>query len=61
MSPTGKENPELLKLKSSVGHAQTIINGIGRIGYMAGGKKTRWADEELASTFLYKVIAAVIG
>ena len=52
--PTGKENPELLKLKSSVGHAQTIINGIARIGYMTGGKNTRWTDEELASTFLYK-------
>ncbi|WP_443939066.1 sulfatase family protein [Pedobacter sp. MW01-1-1] len=52
--PTGKENPELLKLNASVGHNQTIVNGIGRIGFMQGGKKTRWTDEELAPTFLSK-------
>ncbi|MFD2905215.1 sulfatase family protein [Sphingobacterium anhuiense] len=52
--PTGKEHPELLKLQSSVGHNHTIVNGIGRIGYMSGGKQTRWTDEELASTFLSK-------
>lgn len=54
--PTGKEHPELLKLKSSPGqgHDQTIVNGIGRIGYMSGGKLARWVDEELSSTFLAK-------
>ncbi len=52
--PTGKENPELLKLQSSPnhGHNNTIVNGIGRIGYMSGGKKTRWADEEVAHVFV---------
>ncbi|NQD69523.1 arylsulfatase [Sphingobacterium shayense] len=54
LEPTGKENPELLKLRSSVGHNQTIVNGIGRIGYMAGGKLSRWTDEELGSAFLSK-------
>ena len=54
--PTGKEHPELLKLKSSPGqgHDGTIINGIGRIGYMSGGKLARWVDEEVSSTFLAK-------
>lgn len=54
--PTGEEHPELLKLKSSPGqgHNQTIVNGIGRIGYMSGGKLARWTDEELSSTFLAK-------
>ena len=54
--PTGKEHPELLKMLSTPGngHDQTIVNGIGRIGYMSGGKKARWADEELAFTFLSK-------
>jgi arylsulfatase A-like enzyme len=54
--PTGKENPELLKMKSSPnhGHDQTIVNGIGRIGYMSGGKKARWTDEEMPLTFLEK-------
>ncbi|MEO5649849.1 MAG: arylsulfatase [Ginsengibacter sp.] len=54
--PTGKEHPELLKLQSSPGqgHDQTIVNGIGRIGYMSGGKKARWTDEELSFAFLNK-------
>lgn len=54
--PTGKENPELLKMKSSPnhGHNNTIVNGIGRIGFMSGGHKARWTDEELTFTFLDK-------
>lgn len=52
--PTGKEHPELLKLQSSHGHDQTIVNGIGRIGYMSGGHTARWTDEELSLTFLSK-------
>jgi len=54
--PTGLENPELLKMKASPnhGHNNTIINGIGRIGYMSGGKTARWTDEEMPLTFLEK-------
>ncbi len=52
--PTGLSNPELLKMKASPnhGHNQTIVNGIGRIGYMSGGTKARWVDEEITSSFL---------
>src|SRR4051812_49067711 len=46
--PTGKENPELLKLKPSHGHDMTIVNGISRIGYMSGAKAARWKDEDIA-------------
>jgi arylsulfatase A-like enzyme len=54
--PTGRENPDLLKLKATPGHGhdQTIVNGIGRIGYMTGGKLARWTDEEMPLTFLQK-------
>lgn len=54
--PTGKEHPELLKMQSSPGqgHNNTIVNGIGRIGYMSGGNKARWTDEEMPLTFLSK-------
>lgn len=49
--PTGKENPELLyNLKSSHGHNQSIVNGIGRIGYMKGGGKALWKDENIADS-----------
>ena len=36
------------------GHDNTIVNGIGRIGWMTGGYKARWTDEELPLTFLEK-------
>ena len=34
--PTYKEHPELLEMTSSNGHNNSVINGIGRIGYMSG-------------------------
>ncbi|MCI6104077.1 MAG: arylsulfatase [Bacteroidales bacterium] len=49
--PTGAANPELLtKLKSSHGHNQSIVNGIGRIGYMKGGGRALWRDEDIADS-----------
>lgn len=50
--PTGKDHPELLKMKSTYGHDNTIVNGIGRIGWMTGGQRARWTDESLAEDFL---------
>lgn len=51
--PTGANNPELLtKLKSSHGHNQAIVNGIGRIGYMKGGGKALWRDEDIADSII---------
>jgi arylsulfatase A-like enzyme len=46
--PTGKENPELLKMLPSHGHDQTIVNGISRIGFMTGGKSALWSDEDIS-------------
>lgn len=54
--PTGRANPELLKMKHSHGHDFTIINGIGRIGYMTGGKSARWKDEDMADIFTSKAV-----
>lgn len=49
--PTGKQNPELLyNLKPSHGHDQSIVNGISRIGYMKGGGKALWKDENIADS-----------
>ena len=52
--PTGQENPDLLKLKATHGHDNTIINGVGRIGWMSGGQTARWKDEEIADRFTKK-------
>ncbi len=49
--PTGSENPELLKMKHSHGHDMTIVNGVGRIGWMTGGKAALWKDEDMADVF----------
>src|SRR4029079_19616547 len=49
--PTGKDHPALLKLKHTHGHDMTIVNGVGRIGWMTGGKSARWVDEDMADTF----------
>jgi arylsulfatase A-like enzyme len=57
--PTGTDNPELLKVKPSHGHNQTIINGISRIGYMSGGKSARWKDEDMADFFTQKAVQFV--
>lgn len=52
--PTGKANPELLKMMWHHGHNNTIVNGIPRIGYMKGGEKAKWIDEDMADHFLAK-------
>ena len=49
--PTGRDNPELLyNLRHSHGHDMSIVNGIGRIGYMKGGGKALWKDENIADS-----------
>jgi len=43
--PVGKTNPEAMTtMKSVKGHNGSVINGIGRIGYMVGGKAALWDD-----------------
>lgn len=54
--PTGKENPDLLKMKPSHGHDNTIVNGVSRIGWMSGGNKARWIDEDMAGVFTSKAL-----
>ncbi|MCX6328953.1 MAG: arylsulfatase [Bacteroidia bacterium] len=54
--PTGKENPELLKMHPSAGHDMTIVNGISRIGYMTGGKSALWVDENIADVITGKAL-----
>lgn len=57
--PTGRENPELLKMHPSHGHDQTIVNGISRIGYMTGGKAALWTDENIADTLVQRAKAFI--
>lgn len=57
--PLGKDHPEMLtKLKPSPnhGHDMAIVNGISRIGYMKGGGKALWEDENIADTIAAKAV-----
>jgi len=57
--PTGKENPELLKMHPSHGHDMTIVNGISRIGFMTGGKSALWVDEDIAEVITGKAVSFI--
>jgi len=53
--PTALTNPEMLKMKWSHGHNQSIHNGIPRIGFQKGGSNAMWIDEDMANYFVGKV------
>lgn len=51
--PDGKTNREAMTYyQSTHGHNHSVIMGIGRIGYMSGGKKALWNDETMADVFV---------
>ncbi len=54
---TGKDRPDLLRMRPSHGHDQFLHNGISRIGHMSGGKAALWKDEEMADVFTSKAIS----
>src|SRR4051812_4680708 len=54
--PTGKKNPEMLRVHPSHGHDMAIVNGVSRIGYMTGGKSALWVDEDIADTITGKAV-----
>ena len=57
--PTYRTTHEPLKYKSSHGHDNAIINGIGRIGYMKGGKDALWVDEDLSKVFTAHAVSFI--
>ena len=57
--PTGRENPDQLRLRHTHGHDMTIINGVGRIGWMTGGRAARWKDEDMADTYTAKAVSFI--
>jgi len=57
--PTGKDNPELLTVKLSQGHQDSILNGVSRIGFQRGGKAALWVDEDMGDLFLDEAVSFV--
>lgn len=54
--PVGTERPDLLKQTADLQHSATIVNGVSRIGWMAGGKSAEWVDEDFPFVFTNKAI-----
>jgi arylsulfatase A-like enzyme len=54
--PVGHEHPELLKYPADRQHADTIVNGISRIGHMSGGQTARWVDEDIADVLARRAV-----
>ena len=56
--PDGKQDRAAMTYyASSHGHDMSVINGIGRIGYMWGGKSAVWDDETMADVFVDKAVS----
>jgi arylsulfatase A-like enzyme len=54
--PTGVKDRDTLTMNWSHGHNAAVVNGIGRIGFMKGGKSARWRDDEMATVFTKKAV-----
>jgi len=54
--PTGRDHPDRLKVGADNQHADVIINGISRIGYMTGGESARWVDEDITDLLVAKSV-----
>lgn len=52
--PTGIERPDLLHYPADAQHSNVVINGISRIGSMAGGHSARWSDEDISDVLTKK-------
>tara|TARA_R110002049_G_scaffold309268_1_gene519562 strand:+ start:84558 stop:86255 length:1698 start_codon:yes stop_codon:yes gene_type:complete len=51
--PDGMTNRDAMTYyQSSNGHKNSVINGIGRIGYMSGGESALWNDETIADVLV---------
>ncbi len=57
--PTGITHREQLKMDWSHGHNNSVINGIGRIGYMSGGQSALWKDEDMADDLVENAVAFI--
>ncbi len=50
--PTGVTHRDQLKVNWTHGHNQSIVDGLSRIGYMKGGGKALWKDENIADSIV---------
>ena len=58
--PNGVDQRNSLTLDWSHGHNMAVVNGVGRIGYMKGGKGALWKDEDMADVFTRRAVDFII-
>jgi arylsulfatase A-like enzyme len=54
--PNGVDQRNSLTLDWSHGHNMAVVNGVGRIGYMKGGRSALWKDEDMADIFTRRAV-----
>jgi arylsulfatase A-like enzyme len=54
--PTARAHPEMQRINLNAYMDGTIINGIGRIGFMSGGTAAIWQDQSMGDTFNAKAL-----
>jgi arylsulfatase A-like enzyme len=61
--PNGRVTPEAMTYYKNTGkqHNETVINGIGRMGYMSGGKSALFNDETMTDTFVEKAKEYIVA
>lgn len=59
--PTGIKDRSTLLMDWTSGHNNAVINGIGRIGFMKGGTRAVWKDENMADDFSREANAFIRG
>lgn len=57
--PTGITHRDTLKMDWSHGHNHAVINDVGRIGHMKGGKSALWDDETMADEFVKRALSFI--
>jgi arylsulfatase A-like enzyme len=54
--PNGVSERNTLKMDWSHGHNNAVVNGIGRIGFMKGGRSALWRGEDMADEFTRRAV-----
>ncbi len=49
--PNGIAERDRLRLNWSHGHNNAVVDGVGRIGFMKGGRAAHWKDEDMSDVF----------
>jgi arylsulfatase A-like enzyme len=57
--PNGVADRAALKMDWSHTHNDAVVNGIGRLGFMKGGKNALWKDEDMADVFTKQALAFI--